>query len=269
MNGEDIVPQVAEAFDRQAVIFDEYEEKNQILSWMRSVVQRHMLTLIHSGNRLLELNAGTGIDAVFFAQNGVRVNAIDISEGMLLRLKQKVEKENLGDLIFVERESFANLGAFPAGAFDCIFSNFGGLNCSPNPESVIRQFSRLLRPGGTVTLVVMPPVCPWEILFALKGNFRLGFRRFKVHGTISHIEGISFKSYYFTPHRLIKAFGKEFKVISTHGLASLVPPPYLELFPANHHRLFSILKILESKLSGTFPFNSWADHFILTMQYRP
>jgi ubiquinone/menaquinone biosynthesis C-methylase UbiE len=260
---------VADAFSRQSKNFDAYEEHNPILQWMRSVVHQHMLNFIHPGDRMLELNAGTGIDAVFFAERGVHVHATDIASGMIEQLREKTVRLSLQKYITIEERSFADLEGLALQPFDRIFSNFGGLNCAENPAVVIRQLHRLLRPGGTVTFVVMPPVCPWEIAFMLKGNFHLAFRRLRRNGTRANIEGIHFTSYYFTPAQLIKMFGNKFRLLSLCGLGSFVPPPYLEKFPARFPKLFQALTILERRFSHWFPFNRWADHFILTMHYVP
>ncbi len=260
---------VADAFSKQSKNFDAYEERNPILQWMRSVVHQHTLKFIHPGDRLLELNAGTGIDAVFFAQRGVHVHATDIASGMIEQLREKTVRLSLQKYIRIEERSFADLEGLPLQSFDHIFSNFGGLNCAENPDVVIRQLHRLLKPGGTVTFVVMPPVCPWEMAFMLKGNFRLAFRRLKRNGTRANVEGIHFTSYYFTPARLVKIFGDKYRLLSLRGLGCVAPPPYFEKFPARFPQLFTILKKIDQRFSHRFPFNRWADHFILTMHYAP
>ncbi|MDE3057551.1 MAG: methyltransferase domain-containing protein [Bacteroidota bacterium] len=260
---------VADAFSRQSKNFDAYEERNPILQWMRSVVHQHMLAFIRPGDRVLELNAGTGIDAVFFAQHGVHVLATDIASGMIEQLREKAAHSGFEEYITTEQRSFTDLEELPSRSFDHIFSNFGGLNCAEDPGVVIRQFQLLLKPGGTATLVVMPPVCPWEIAVMFNGNFRLALRRMKRNGASAYIEGVYFTSYYFTPARLIKMFGKKYRLLSLRGLGSFVPPPCFERFPRRFPTMFDILKKLEQRFSYRIPFNRWADHVILTMRYEP
>ena len=65
---------VAAAFSQQAAVFDAIEAPNAILHWMRGRVRRHVLDLLPPGSHLLELNAGTGLDAAFFAGQGHRVH---------------------------------------------------------------------------------------------------------------------------------------------------------------------------------------------------
>lgn len=259
---------VSTAFSRQSSSFDLIEEGNHILQWMRQQIHDHCLRHFKSGDHILELNCGTGIDALFFAEHGMKVHATDIAEGMLIQLRKKIAEKNLQEKITTQQCSFTELGNIEKKNFDGIFSDFGGLNTAQDISIVIKSFHPLLKPGGTVTLVIMPPVCPWEILLALKGNFKTAFRRFKSGGAASHLEGETFMSYYFTPSKIISAFGKGYEVKELQGLGSFVPPPYLENFPKKNPGLFQRLKRLDEKLSQIFPFNRWADHFILTMKKK-
>ncbi len=263
---------ISEAFSKQSSVFDAFEEQNEILQWMRKEVHHHCLNYFKPGERILELNCGTGIDAVFFAQHGMHVHATDLSSGMLNELKKKIVLQCLSDKISVQQCSFTELSTTidTSGEkkFDHLFSDFGGLNCVKEIEQVIAQFKKLLNPEGTVTLVIMPPVCPWEMLLAFKGNFQTAFRRFKKNGTDSTVEGIHFTTYYFTPSRLIHAFGNDYWKIELRGLACFTPPPYLENFPKRYPKIFKLLNRFDKKLNRYFPFNCCADHFILTMQLK-
>ena len=256
---------VSDAFSRQSVVFDELNEKNLTLVWMRDKVRKHVLNYWKPGERILELNAGTGLDAIFFAQQGLHVHATDNAPGMLAVLDQKVSNLKLNDRITSQQSSFLELDKIE-GSFNHIFSNFGGLNCTEKLQDVILSFSRILKPGGTATLVIMPPVCPWEILLALKGNFKVAFRRLRKNGTSSHLEGVYFKSYYYTPSKVKKMFGPNYKLLSVKGLAAFVPPPYLEKFPVKYPSIFKALTSIEDTMAGVWPFYAWADHFIITMQ---
>jgi ubiquinone/menaquinone biosynthesis C-methylase UbiE len=256
---------VSAAFSRQSAVFDELDEKNLTLAWMRNKVREHVLSYWKPGEHILELNAGTGLDAIFFAQQGLYVHATDNAPGMLAVLTQKVNKLGLSDRVTSQQCSFLELDKIQ-GKYNHIFSNFGGLNCTEKLEEVIHSFSSLLKQEGTATLVIMPPICPWEMLLALKGNFKIAFRRLKKNGTPSHLEGLYFNSYYYNPGKVKKMFGKGYKLLSVKGLASIVPPPYLENFPIKYPCVFNALTSAEDALCETWPFNNWADHFIITMQ---
>ena len=85
---------VSTAFSKQAPEFDTIEENNAILKWMRQQIHAHCLKHFKTGASILELNCGTGIDAVFFAGHGMNVHATDISDGMLNELRKKISSKN-------------------------------------------------------------------------------------------------------------------------------------------------------------------------------
>ena len=174
-----------EAFSRQSAGYDAYEDSNQILKWMRNRVRRHVLKFLKPGSRILELNAGTGTDAVFFAQYGCHVHATDISDGMIQRLREKVDRSHLRDKISIQQLSFTDLQSLIPQKFDHVFSNFGGLNCIEDLRHVTTILPELLNPGGYVTWVIMPRICPWELIMLLKGNWNCDHQQFTQKGTVT------------------------------------------------------------------------------------
>lgn len=257
------------AFSRQSENYDAFEENHAILQWMRAQVREHVLTFLQPHHKILELNAGTGLDAVFFAQRGFAVHATDLADGMIIQLTRKVATLQLQDKITIQQCSFTELKKITAGPFDYIFSNFGGLNCLADLTQVTQALPRLLKPGGFVTTVIMPPICPWELALIFRGHFKTALRRLHRRGVQAHIAGEHFMTYYFPARHVLKAFGKNFKKIRLQGLASISPPPYMENFPKRHPRLYQLLTQFDQRVSRVPPFNSWADHFILTVQYLP
>jgi len=257
---------VSNAFSRQSLVFDEEDQGNPVIQRMRKQVHAHVLSLLKPGDKILELNAGTGIDAIFFAEQGYQVLATDNAQGMINTLTQKVKTHSLQDKIQIQKCSFNNLEEIKSDNFNHIFSNFGGLNCAENINQVLGQFNRLLKPGGIATLVIMPRICPFEMLLALKGNFKIAFRRLTKKGVPSHLEGVYFNTYYYSPKQIIAAFGKNYSKVSITGLGIITPPPYLNKFPLQHPKLFKTLATLEEKINTKTPFNAWADHFIISVK---
>lgn len=259
------------AFSKQAAIFDELERENPIVLELRRRIRRNILSLIRPEETLLELNAGTGLDAVEFARRGIRVTATDIADGMIQQMRRKAEQYALGEYLRVRQCSFASLEELwdkepdSAVAFDHIFSNFGGLNCAEDLAAVIQTLKPLLKPRGTVTLVIMPPVCPWEVFSILKGN-RRAFRRLKRGGTMAHIEGEYFRVRYYSPGYVERAFGAEFERIHLQGLASIAPPPHAESIAKQFPRAYAMLARLDERLSCLPVFRSCADHYCISFR---
>ncbi len=254
------------AFSKQSDIFDRLEENNPIIQWMRNIIRQHLLQYVKPGMHMLELNAGTGLDAVYFAQKGIHVYATDISDGMIQQLKKKLADFQLHTYLKIQQCSYSHLQQIEGEKFDHIFSNFGGLNCIPDLHLVTRHFDKLLKVNGLVTFVIMPRICPWEILSALKGKFKMAFRRFKKNGTQAHVEGVHFDTWYFNKPDIINAFGKSYVVISIKGIASISPPPDREKWFKKHLKFYRLLTRIDELLMNYYPFNSCADHILITMK---
>ncbi len=266
------------AFSKQAEIFDELERENPIVLELRRRIRRHVLSLMRPEETLLELNAGTGLDAVEFARRGIRVTATDIADGMIEQMRRKADYYALGEYLQIRQCSFTSLDELwdkedgsavtSAVAFDHIFSNFGGLNCADDLAAVIQSLKPLLKPQGTVTLVIMPPVCPWEIFSILKGNKR-AFRRLKRGGTMAHVEGEYFKVRYYSAGYMERAFGEGFERTHLEGLASIAPPPHAaEHFAKRFSRAYAVLARIDEALSCLPVFRSCADHFLVSFRKK-
>ena len=79
------------------------------------------------------------------------ITAVDISEGMLSVMRQKVASEALDNVISVEVGDGENL-RFPDGTFDRVAIAFGIRNFE-NKEKGLREMLRVLKPGGKLVLL--------------------------------------------------------------------------------------------------------------------
>jgi len=260
---------IAEAFSRTADKYDAFANDHPHLTRMRSKVYSHVERFIPGGSHILELNAGTGTDAVQLAQRGYFVHATDIAPGMLDRLRDKVRDLNLQDRVTWEERSFLSLDNVPGAPFDAVFSDLGGLNCVPDLSSVIQQLPKLLRPGGVVTWVLMPRICLWEWMEVFRGNFRLAFRRLTQRGVRANLEGLQFNVYYFSPRQVIDWFGDDYDLIALAGLSVITPTAESKNLAKRFPRHYRVLSWLDDNLSPHWPWYGWGDFYILTMRYRP
>jgi len=264
---ENVFNEVNKAFTKQSIIYDRYEENNKILTWMRKQVRNGALSFLKNNDTILELNSGTGTDAVFFAKKGFKVLATDLSDGMVGQINRKVKLENLSAQIEVMQHSYTDLNQIHNRKFDFIFSNFGGLNCVADLNLVTKHFPSVLKNNGIVCLVIMPPVCPWEIIQLLRGKIKFAFRRFNKSGLPANIEGVSFYTYYFSHREIMCALGQNFKLLKLMSLGVFTPIPQMEVFQNKFPRLLRLLNSLDEKTSGYFPFNRIGDHIIVIAKY--
>lgn len=259
---------IAEAFSRTAEKYDSFAEDHPHLTRMRNKVYSHVMQHVPRGARILELNAGTGTDAVQLAQRGYRVHATDIAPGMLNRLREKVDTLALHDRITLEERSFLSLEKVQGAPFDAIFSDLGGLNCIPDLAPVIQQLPKIIKTGGVVTWVLMPHICLWEMAEVFRGNFSLAFRRFSRGSVRANLEGLKFDVYYFSPRKVIEWFGNDFRLLALEGLSVLTPTAESKNFARLHPGLYRALSWLDDRLSPHWPWHGWGDFYILTMKYR-
>lgn len=260
---------IAEAFSRTAEKYDAFAEDHPNQTRMRNKVYSHIERFVPRGARILELNCGTGTDAVELARRGYSVHATDISPGMLERLRDKVKRFDLGGKITVQQCSFTELNKIQSAPFDAVFSNLGGLNCIPNLSPVIAQLPNILRPNGLVTWALMPPVCLWEMAEIFRGHPRLAFRRFSKNGTRAHLEGLYFTVYYFTPKKVVRWFGDEYDCLAIEGLSVITPTAESKNFAKRFPRLYRTLSLLDDRVASLPPWRGWGDFFLITMRYQP
>src|SRR5574338_1348850 len=254
-----VFSEVNKAFTKQSIIYDSYEENNKILAWMRKQVRNAALSFLKKNDTILELNSGTGTDAVFFAKAGFKVLATDLSDGMIEQINRKVKLENLSSDIDVIQLSYTDLDKINNRKFDFIFSNFGGLNCVADLNLVTKYFPSVLKDNGIVCLVIMPPICPWEIIQLLRGKIKFAFRRFKRLEQSANIEEVRFNIYYFSHKKIMRALGLNFKLLKLTSLGVFTPIPQMEVFQNKFHRLLHFLNFLDGITAAYFPFNRIGD----------
>jgi ubiquinone/menaquinone biosynthesis C-methylase UbiE len=262
--------QAEKAFSTQASIFDKIYADNTIIGYKRDRVRAHIMQHVPPGSSILELNSGTGEDALFFAQQGYRVHATDISTGMQQQLAQKIKTNGMQSLVSNELCSYTQLSQLKnKGPYDLIFSNFAGLNCTGELDKVLASFNDLLKPSGVVTLVILPKFCLWETLLVFKGKFRTAFRRFfSNNGVTAHIEGEYFKCWYYNPSYIIKNLKSSFNLLNVEGLCTIVPPSYIEGFAEKYPKAYRFLKAKEYKLKSTWPWKSIGDYYIISLRKK-
>ncbi len=259
---------VNNAFSKQSFSFDEEDFQNPILQEMRKQVYEHVDKYITPDSNILELNAGTGIDALRFIQKGHRITATDLSDGMVEQLKKKKELFRLENKLQCIQLSYENLNQLAGKKFDFVFSNMGGLNCLSDLTNVTRDLPVILKPKARITWVIMPPVYLWEVAGLFKGHLKNAFRRFHKGGIVAHLEGEHFRTYYHSLSAIKRAFGPSFRLLAVQGLCALTPPPHRGDFPGKYPGLYKFLKKCDESLHYTFPFNRWADHIIVTFEYN-
>jgi phosphatidylethanolamine/phosphatidyl-N-methylethanolamine N-methyltransferase len=114
---------------------------------------------IKSGDRVLEVGVGTGINASLYPPDCV-VTGIDLSEPMLEKARERVLRKGLSNIRLLAMDA-ADL-KFPDNAFDIVYAPYV-ISVVPDPVAVVREMRRVCRPGGRMV-----------ILNHFRGTHRLG-----------------------------------------------------------------------------------------------
>ena len=125
----------ADAFSELADSYDDTFTDTSIGRVMRSAVWARLGATFVNGDRILELNCGTGVDASWLGTRGVQVIATDAAPGMV-----EVARARGVDAHVCRAEDIDDF-AEAHGPFDGALSNFGGLNCVDDLGVVAVTFS--------------------------------------------------------------------------------------------------------------------------------
>ncbi|WP_246556024.1 class I SAM-dependent methyltransferase [Desulfonema magnum] len=101
-----------------------------------------------SGRRALDIGTGTGQFAVYLARSGFDVTGIDISEEMISLARRHAMAHQL-DIDF--RTGDAEQPDFEDNTFDVVVSR-NMLWTLPRPDKAIREWRRIMKPGGTLVV---------------------------------------------------------------------------------------------------------------------
>lgn len=253
------------AFTAQSGVFDEIYRPSPIVQYKRERVQALLTKHLKQNSHILELNAGTGEDAVWLAEQGHRVLATDASAGMLAQQEQKFAASSFAGQLKSEECSFLELEKFQGQKFDAVFSNFGGLNCTDRLDKVLVDAAKLLNPKGIMLLTIMPPNCFWEWLWVFTGKFNKAFRRYHKGGAQAHIEGEYFTTWYYKPS-FLKSHLRGFNVLDLEALCLAVPPEHHKRLIENRPTLFALLKWKERIIKSWPLLRGWGDYFVIVLK---
>jgi ubiquinone/menaquinone biosynthesis C-methylase UbiE len=260
-------PQAALVFDQMAREYDDVFTNSMIGRAQRDAVWNVLTRVFQRGEHILELNCGTGEDALFLARNGVSVTACDTSEQMIQIASSRLRAEAPHapvqfNLLPTERVRKLQ----HVTKFDGAFSNFSGLNCVADLRQTAENLATLLSPGAPLLICLSTRFCPWEMFwFVLHGNFRKAFRRCSGQA-IAKVGEFTVDVYYPTVRELQTLFSPSFVLRSCTGIGVTVPPSYVEAWIRSHPKLLSMLRTIDKAISNLPGFRVLGDHVLLQFE---
>ncbi len=254
-------------FDDVADVYDESFTHTVVGRELRKTVWRNLGEAFQTGNRVLELNCGTGEDAVWLAGRGIRVLATDGSPAMLQMAAGKAALKGLSDMIEFRHLDLTAPNAMEGeSGFDGALSDFGGLNCIRDLAPVARMLERSIRPGGRLIVVMMGRWCLWEMIWhLLHFQPRVAFRRVRGAAESRTANG-SIQVWYPTARAFRRAFHPWFVLRRFQSLGVFLPPSYLYEAVTRRKGLLSLLIRLESAVGTAAVLRHFGDHILMDFE---
>jgi phosphatidylethanolamine/phosphatidyl-N-methylethanolamine N-methyltransferase len=104
---------------------------------------------IKSGDRVLEVGVGTGINAALYPRD-CSVTGIDLSSSMLEKARERVARKEVRNVRLLQMDA-ANL-KFADDTFDIVYAPYV-ISVVPDPVAVAREMRRVCRPGGRIVVL--------------------------------------------------------------------------------------------------------------------
>ena len=254
-------------FDRLASTYDRTFTESLIGRAQRNAVWKRLLQIFQPNDNLLELNCGTGEDALFLASHGISVFACDASQNMIARAEQRLSHMPSAKPITFCHLPTERIGELaPVQRFDGVFSNFSGLNCIADLAPVGTSLSALVESGDHLLLCLSTRICLIEILYyLLRRKPAKAFRRARGRSE-AVIEGEPLTVFYPTLREVRRAFAPHFRLRSRTGIGVAIPPSYLEPYMRRHPVIFRLLCTLEPMLAAIPVLRTTGDHVLLCFE---
>ena len=262
----------AAPFDEAAGHYDQVFTNSRIGRAQRLFVWEELAKTFHAGDQILEIGCGTGVDACYLAERGVRVLGCDSSPKMIAVAVRKLQDSPRSELVEVRVLAAEHISSLRGQKlFDGAFSNFGALNCVADLKSQAEGLAVLMRPGATALLCWMGPFCLWETLwYLLQGKPGKAFRRRHREGIVTRVDGgVPVTVYYPSVRMLARTFAPHFSIKSIKGVGVTVPPSYLEPLARRFPRLLNAAVVADGILGRCPGIRLLADHILIRLERQP
>lgn len=137
---------------------EHYAERDRVWSGRANVRLVEVAESLPPG-RALDLGCGEGGDAMWLAERGWHVTAVDISQTALDRATADARERNLVDRIAFQRHELPD--TFPDGVFDLVSAQFLHSTVEFDRASLLRRGADAVSEGGTLLIVDHGGAPPW------------------------------------------------------------------------------------------------------------
>jgi ubiquinone/menaquinone biosynthesis C-methylase UbiE len=262
----DLLKPTASFWDAAAETYENRFTGTTVGQIRRQAVWQELERIFKPGHHILELNCGTGLDAVFLGNRGVKVEAFDISPRMIELAHEHSDRVRPATPPHFRVLPTEHLDTLAEGPFDGAFSNFSGLNCVEDLSEVRKSLARLLRPGSRFLLCMMGRFVPVEMLwFLAHGQPKRAFARLLSEST-SYQEDTRLKIQRPTVSGIRMQMSPSFRLLRWKGAGITVPPSYAESFATRFPGLIRTLARFDQRAGALPLIRSMADCVILEFE---
>jgi SAM-dependent methyltransferase len=144
--------------DAKSTWEEHYGERDRIWSGRVNARLAEVASTLKPG-RALDLGCGEGADALWLAEHGWHVLAVDISETALQRAAADADARGLGDRVDVGQHDLSH--SFPDGDFDLVSAQFLHSMVELDRPRILNRAADAVRPGGLLMIVDHGAAPPW------------------------------------------------------------------------------------------------------------
>ena len=260
------------ARDALAKVYDQILPHSLVGRAQQDSVWRELDRCYLPGQRVIEIDSSTGVDATHLAERGVTVWACEGSSRMLEVARGRINSSHLRapvKLICLTAQEIARLQ--DQGPFDGAYCNWGGLNCVEDLAAVGRNLAALLRPGAKAVLCMAGTCVGWEVVVCLRHfAFRAAFHRLRRGPYYGRLVDDFFVACWYPSVRAIRrSLRPYFRLLRWRGVGVAIPPVFLEHQAKRHPKVLNVLVKIDPWLGQTPLIRALADHLLLTFERLP
>jgi SAM-dependent methyltransferase len=268
---EPALPAMPAVFDDHAVGYDDVAGSALGLA-LRAHVHHVLAGVVGSGDTVVDLGCGTGIDAEWLAPRVARVLGFDVSPVMVDTARRRCR--GLANVTIDVADAQQITLAEPV---DVVLAGFGVVNCV-DLDRFGSRLDAIVRPGGHAVVVTMTRWCPIELAIGmLTANGSLLRRRSRHRGIAGPGAGSTpgaapgyggLRLRYASAGDLASVWAAGFELVHAESLGIALPPLEQRSWVEGRPRLLAALAVADRRLGRAGGRLGVGDHHIAVLRRR-